>query len=643
MTAPARFWDECRVLVGTTVRTWRSLLPLMLLLQVISWFCLQSTMAVAAVITMDHPWLALGIFSVGFVLSLVVAVVMLRVVGDTLGTPAMVPDAEGEPEGRVGLTRMLGLTMLPLLAMYAAFGHVAEAVRQLTLITFAMFGSIGDNLLIVLSPNRAGVFTVLAVLIGAYVLRRVLDKVHERTGWRWMGLLVTITEAFFVMGVVLAASRWISNLTFWLRHRELMAWWDATVAGLATALHLVNIDLPAVLAWIGPVWQDEVAPSLIKALTEPLLWLAVAALVFGSRVVSVADMWRKGQPLSSQVPGARRLTLFRKMAATAEAKRQHPPGLGRRFGMWLQETFLGDIDDKYLPTLHAIRLVLKAGLPFLTAFVLLHNLVSIGKGLLTTALADAIGGHSTILWTGMLPGVELVVGLLLETVRLVLIAAAFHRCLQLFRARAHASDNPVPAPRPGKASATVAVTWRRLRGALAMLLVAIVVSATGWVIADRTGKEHFDYRDGEVGEPVAFAGMDVTVRDVQYGQLVPGLRDLALTKSRWVVVSTRLSAPGKSRAVSIKLVGPGGKLYRSPGGNLTVGDGQWTDEDLFFEVDVDDIGELKMLVQPVTEIVVREDAARIDLGPEPADVPRVIDESQWQSVPVRRLPEHGGN
>ncbi|NLT31505.1 MAG: hypothetical protein GXX86_13845, partial [Propionibacterium sp.] len=93
MNAVARFWDESRVLVATTLRTWRSLLPLLLLLQLLGWFSYQASMATAAVLSMEHPWISLGIFSLGFVLSLVVAVVILRVVGDNLGTAAMVPDA----------------------------------------------------------------------------------------------------------------------------------------------------------------------------------------------------------------------------------------------------------------------------------------------------------------------------------------------------------------------------------------------------------------------------------------------------------------------------------------------------------------------------------------------------------------------
>ena len=39
----------------------------------------------------------------------------------------------------------------------------------------------------------------------------------------------------------------------------------------------------------------------------------------------------------------------------------------------VQEAFLGDIDDKYLPTFHSLRLVLRAGVVFLGSYVLVYS------------------------------------------------------------------------------------------------------------------------------------------------------------------------------------------------------------------------------------------------------------------------------
>ena len=47
---------------------------------------------------------------------------------------------------------------------------------------------------------------------------------------------------------------------------------------------------------------------------------------------------------------------------------RRPRGSGRA-AVELKEAFLGDIDDKYLPTFHSLRLVLRAGVVFLGSYV----------------------------------------------------------------------------------------------------------------------------------------------------------------------------------------------------------------------------------------------------------------------------------
>ena len=42
----------------------------------------------------------------------------------------------------------------------------------------------------------------------------------------------------------------------------------------------------------------------MEVVGQPIIWLAVAALVFGSQVLSLAELWRKGQPYLEKVPGS---------------------------------------------------------------------------------------------------------------------------------------------------------------------------------------------------------------------------------------------------------------------------------------------------------------------------------------------------
>ena len=80
--------------------------------------------------------------------------------------------------------------------------------------------------------------------------------------------------------------------------------------------------------------------------SQPIIWLAVAALVYGSQVLSLADLWRRGQPAAARVVGASR---FDRRGDKRALRPATPPGVAR-VGSEVREAFLGDIDDKYLPT-----------------------------------------------------------------------------------------------------------------------------------------------------------------------------------------------------------------------------------------------------------------------------------------------------
>jgi hypothetical protein len=112
----------------------------------------------------------------------------------------------------------------------------------------------------------------------------------------------------------------------------------------------------------------------------------------------------------------------------------------------VKEAFFGDIDDKYMPTLNSLRLVLRAGLVFLGAYVLVYAGQTILLRLVQLAINTAIGGHPVEFWVVWGPLHGLAVDLLFEPWRLCLLAAALQRCLAIFRMRAVAGGTLHPAP-----------------------------------------------------------------------------------------------------------------------------------------------------------------------------------------------------
>jgi hypothetical protein len=105
----------------------------------------------------------------------------------------------------------------------------------------------------------------------------------------------------------------------------------------------------------------------------------------------------------------------------------------------VKEAFFGDIDDKYMPTLHSLRLILRAGFIFLGAYVVVYALEEVGSAVFGWALNQTIGGHHMTFWEVWLPANDLINDLPFEPWRLCLLAVALQRCLQIFRLRAEAA------------------------------------------------------------------------------------------------------------------------------------------------------------------------------------------------------------
>ena len=194
-------------------------------------------------------------------------------------------------------------------------------------------------------------WSLLAGLVSIYLIRRAVDLLHDRTGLRILGILVALIESFFLVVVIMGGIRVWQQAQLWISDRQFMAWLATVKNAILDALSVISIHLPALVTQLASFLADEVWPLFWEALAQPIIWLAVAALVFGSQVLSLAELWRKGQPLLAKVPGS---TTFASHAERRRARgvRPPPPGVGRA-AVELKEAFLGDIDDKYLPTFHS--------------------------------------------------------------------------------------------------------------------------------------------------------------------------------------------------------------------------------------------------------------------------------------------------
>ena len=442
---------DVRILVVDTARVWWRLLPQLFALYLLGWLGSQLSLR-AAVWAGDHSaWLALVLFTFSFLAQLTALVLILRLVGRELGVRALIPEEETVADGRDdSISGLLAVTLLPFLGLYAAFGQVTDTANQLVVEQASRYSPLASDQTVLGVLDRAATnhpLRLLAVVVGVYVLRRVLDAVHESTGWRLLGLAVAFVESFFILVVVLGGVRLLQRALAWVRDRQFWAWLDHLRDAVAALLAHLAINLPAVLHALAGFLRQQVWPVVWEAVSQPIIWLAVVALVYGSQVLSLAELWRRGQTYAGRLP---RFGAGRRRRQRA-ARRVGPAPVGfRRVVGEAREAFLGDVDDKYLPTFHSLRLVLRAGLVFLGSFVLVYALLAAVTALAGRAQDVVVGGHLVDFSTVWGPWLGLGHSLVFEPVRLCLLAVAFRRCLELFQRR---SGGPVAARGEGAVAA----------------------------------------------------------------------------------------------------------------------------------------------------------------------------------------------
>ncbi|WP_432559368.1 hypothetical protein [Granulicoccus sp. GXG6511] len=432
--AVAEFWRYLRVLTVDTVRMFVRLFPQLVALQLLGWLGYGAALRIGASISYEHPWIALVVFSTGFVFVLGAIVLQLRLVGAELGIRRLLPDDAPADDRDEGISRLLALTLLPFLGIYAAFGFVQERAQELMVSSLVQTGVLsGKTLASQLAPQTAQqVGIVLAVVAGAYVIRRILDLVHDATGWRVLGLLAAFVEAFFMLSLLLSGGHLLTYLKDWFFDRALSQWIDTWVDGLAAVLAVVEINLPAIIKVVGAFLGERVFPFLLDVIGQPLAWLAVAALIYGSHVLSLADLWRKG----TRTADAARELARRK----STGPRRAGSATQRRAWLEFQEVFLGDIDDKYVPTFQSLRLVLHAGVLFLAAFAFLHLAITRMSDVFSSLMTRAMGGHTVDFWYTWDVLIDLSRDLPFEPLRVCLLAVALRECLLFFRSRAEAAN-----------------------------------------------------------------------------------------------------------------------------------------------------------------------------------------------------------
>jgi hypothetical protein len=125
---------------------WWRLLPVIMGVYLLGWLGSEVTLRVATIAGDISAWLALALFAFSFVCTLAAAIVILTLAGRELGISQLLPEDEREIDDRdTSLSHLLEITLLPFLALYAAFGQVAEAAHRLVTQQWVRYGFLSDQ------------------------------------------------------------------------------------------------------------------------------------------------------------------------------------------------------------------------------------------------------------------------------------------------------------------------------------------------------------------------------------------------------------------------------------------------------------------------------------------------------------------
>ncbi len=567
----------------TIARLWVPLLALMLL----GWSAQQLSILLATEVSEVWAWGVILVLAAGAVIQLTTIVALLRLVAVTLGLPQMLSEAADaaavQDDRDTSLVSLVTITLLPFLGMYVAFGYLQNYAARVSVLAGYRKG-LGD-LLGALNPleNNTTMIVMVTILVAGYAFKKLIDPWKERSRRPLILTSVQIlVEACLAFVVLLGGFRLYQEFNLWLDSRNVSAWWAQVVATLLGPIPAAVKDA------ISLVWQAVGGPFwslLINGLARPLLWLAMAGLVVGSRVLTLADLWRVGRPATSvRTPRER---LLARLQAESESARGT-----RAIALKLQSSLLGGVDSRIIPAWQSLRLVLRAGWPLFGAFVICFTALDLFGQQADLWVTHLIGGQLIGVWIKLYPFMDLISMVLVMGVTWVLLGVTYTRALSIFADNAGQGVHGVLAP------ATVGVRRAFRAGPLQAITVIVVASAV--VVAASAAPTTYGEQvvPARLENAADLHGQQVLVSAPEVVRTITVGSRILTTDGVFVVVPITVAKPlpGYQRLMAKLTVGDRSYPAWSAFGPPVAPSGFRAGEDMVFEVDPADVARGARLV-----------------------------------------------
>lgn len=355
---------------------------------------------------------------------------------------AGIPALAALPSRTARRVDVFATVIVPFFAIYLAWKMFAEdwIAYEERALTYRIGDAMTTPGTTELHPESLPVGTVTLVLIvAALVLRYVLSRFKDLMP-RWMIAVRVYVDALWVfLGLSFAASQDVTffiNPTGWLAQRRIVVWFSETRAELFSHFRPLEVLWDTVTWTVGTVFGGA---------TIPLLWLAVAAIVYG---VSMPADWRGA---ARRVAGRRANLIFERAATRQKRVRDRWSQLPEVRRAEARDVVLSRLGN-YRPITDSARLILHGGVLALALYVLGYLGLAwldmagsfyrpeVRAGNLFRGMAAVLGPHPQAYWDAVRPTLVFLSHLIIEPLRVCLIASTVAYCLESVR------PQPVTAP-----------------------------------------------------------------------------------------------------------------------------------------------------------------------------------------------------
>ncbi|KQP55900.1 hypothetical protein [Agreia sp. Leaf283] len=382
-------------------RSW----PLLLLWFLGGWIVRWVVIRIAAELGAIDATLGLIVLPIAVLARLVSYIGMFLVLRDSMPTftrlaRGNVTDGSVE-ESALGFRDILLSSVLVFFALYSAMDLMRQdllkyaglAIESDNFFTYADSG----NTVLAVTATPASIAVAIIAFVGRFALKRLRSRLPA-----WTSIITVYLEAVWVFIAVNVLSNIFSVVPDWIDSRQFIRSLDEL------RQTLVENSLTLKIAWDGASWVWNSSSEIVFL---ALSWLLVAGVVYvRSLATSLVEVRRRERP-RSQVLGARWAS-----APVALARRARP--------------LFDDAIEIAKPLLMSARVIWRGGIVFLAVYVFAYALwVSVGDWVLAGIYA-AIGPHPYRWWMATDQPIGFLIDLLVEPVRISLLAVAFDFCLR---------------------------------------------------------------------------------------------------------------------------------------------------------------------------------------------------------------------